>query len=208
VCVALLLLSPRAARSDETPERHVTPTAVIPPGQEDLFAAMLGRGAALPDGCAFVTGQIERAVVRGVYKCVGGEVVVELRHPFTAPRQAGHTEKIAIVTARGTPPAALLAALEERIRERESAFEWVWPKPTEPAPKEAASRGAAAKDAVPNPTSVCGAPAGPPGIFGSYAPDCYPRFAAVLVGIAQTMVMVLGLGYGLVQLYRTPSSSN
>jgi hypothetical protein len=100
---------------------------VIVPGHEDLFAAMLGRGIAPPDACALATGQIERSVVRGVYECPGGEVVVELLHPSAAPA-AVQTEKFAIVTARGTPPPALLAGLAERIRERESVFEWLRPE--------------------------------------------------------------------------------
>jgi hypothetical protein len=99
----------------------------IAPGQEELFAAMLGRGIALPDACALTAGQIERSVVRGVYQCAGAEVVVELVHPATAPFAAARTEKLAIVTAGGTPPPALLGALEERIRARESAFEWLQP---------------------------------------------------------------------------------
>jgi len=47
---------------------------------------------------------------------------------------------------------------------------------------------------------------GPPAAFSvsRYVPDCYPRFAAVLLAIAQTLVIGLGLGCGLVRLYRTP----
>lgn len=100
----------------------------IAPGHDELFAAMLGRGIALPDGCTLTAGQIERSVVRGVYECAGGEVVVELLHPSAAPFAAVRTEKLAIVTARGTPPPALLVELEERVRAREGAFEWLRPE--------------------------------------------------------------------------------
>jgi hypothetical protein len=182
---------------------------VVPPGQEELFAAMLGRGSVLPAGCAFVTGQIAGTVVRGVYSCAGGEVVVELRHPSAAPRADGYTEKIGIVRMRGTLPAELLAALQGRIREREGGFEWAWPKPVEAAPNEAAPNEAppneaAANEAAPKRSSlaVCASPPGPPGIISPYVPDCYPRFVAVLLGIGQTMVILLGFGCGLVRLYR------
>jgi hypothetical protein len=153
---------------------------------------MLGRGATLPDACAFATGQIERTVVRGVYDCPGGEVVLELRHPSDAPANTTGTEKIAIVTMRGTPPAALLAALQERIREREGTFEWLRPKT-----KSGTTREPGCRELAPLPS-----------ILDPFFPGCYPLPAALLVGIAQTMVMVLGLGYGLLELYRTSIASN
>jgi hypothetical protein len=208
VWVALVVASPRARRSEDPSERHVTRTAVIPPGQEDLFAAMMGDGAALPDGCAFVSGQIEPSTVRGVYKCPGGEAVVELRPPSAAAGTAHHSEKIAIVPVGGVPLASLLAALEQRIRERESGFEWAWVEqmgtvPQDTAPSEAAASDAATQEVSPtSASSVCIAPPGSPEIFSAYVADCYPRFAAVLIGMAQTTVMVLGLGCGLVRLYR------
>jgi hypothetical protein len=240
-CIALVVPYPTAARSDETLPRQVTPMPVIGPGQEERIAAMLGKGAALPAGCKFVTGQIDRAVVRGVYGCRGGEVALEFRHPSEAPPDVAHTKKIAIVPLRGTPPAALVAALQARIRKREGGFNWIWPKPVErtasgtgasesgpsgptpsgptvpsepatpsapaareTAPEDVAPTEAAAKLTAPRATAFCGPPPGPPGNLSSYVPDCYPRFAAVLVGFAQTMVMVLGLALGLIRLHRTP----
>lgn len=191
-CVGLALLSPGAARGDQMPGRDVRQSnqaAVILPGQEDLFAAMLGRGAALPDGCAFAGGQIERSVARGTYDCPSGEVVVELRHPSGAVGSPPPAEKIAIVTVRGTPPAALLAALRERIRQREDAFEWRQPPEAHVAP-----RGCWAAPVLEN-------------RLGPYVPGCYPRFVALLVGSAQFLVIVLGLGYGLVTLHRIERSS-
>jgi hypothetical protein len=194
ILACLALVCPQSARGDEVPRGHIATAigqAVIPPGQEDLLAAMLGRGAELPEACGFAAGQVERSIVRGVYRCPGGEVVIELRHPTVAPMAASRTEKIALVTVRGTPPAALLAALMERVRQREGAFEWLTPK----VPQAEAAPG-------------CNASFPLPGILGSYVPDCYPRFAAVLVGLGQTLVIVLGLTYGLIRLYRSPSSSN
>ena len=37
----------------------------------------------------------------------------------------------------------------------------------------------------------------------SYVPEYYPLFAAVLVGLGETLVILLGLGYGLLHLART-----
>jgi hypothetical protein len=190
-CVGLAVIaSPRAARADRTPPVGATSTrgaVVIPPGHEELFAAMLGRGATLPDGCVFATGQIEHSLVRGVYTCSGDRIVVELRHPSAAPPDAVRTPKIAIVATEGTAPAALLAALRERVREREVAF--AWPE----APKARATRVPGCKTLAPL-----------PGWLAPWVPGCYPLFTAVLVGVAQTLVMVLGVSYGLRRLYRAP----
>lgn len=205
-CIGMALPSPQPAHG--APAAHIeTPaidTAAIPPGREELFAAMLGRGAALPDACTFTAGQIERTVVRGVYACPGGEVGLELRHTSGAPADAIRTEKMAIVTVRGTPPPTLLAALAELVRQRENAFEWLKPEtlaaPTYEASEEASEE---AGDAA-----GCVSLAPLPSILDPYFPGCYPLFAALLVGIAQTVVMVLGLGYGLFHLSRTPNSPN
>lgn len=180
-----------AAPGDEAPRDD----AVIPPGQEGLFAAMLGRGAALPDGCAFTGGQIERTVARGVYGCPDGEVVIELRHPSAAPSEAIRTDKIAIVTAGGGPPAALLAALKERVARIEGSFEWLAPK----QPHDEAG--------APRRWTRCHPSYPLPGILGALVPDCYPRFVAALLGLGQTIVILSGLAYGLVGLARAPRDS-
>lgn len=192
--IALVALaSPHALRAEATPPPRSTsaPDALfIPPGNEELFAAMLGRGATLPDGCAFATGQIERTLVRGSYTCSGERIVVELRHPSAAPADAMRTAKLAIVATEGTPPAALLASLRERVQEREDGFSW-------PAiPKIRSTRVPGCKTLAPLPAWLA-----------PYFPACYPLFAAVLVGLAQTIVMVLGVGYGLLRLFRAPRMS-
>ncbi len=105
---------------------------VIRPGQEELLADMLGRGATLPDHCAFAGGQIDRAIVRGVYKCPAGEVTLELVHPSTAPAEAKRTLRFAIVLRSGSPPPGFAAALESRIQSREAAFNWTSPPPAPP----------------------------------------------------------------------------
>lgn len=97
---------------------------VIPPGQEEALANMLGRGAQLPGDCAFASGQVERTSVIATYRCAAGEVVIDLRHPSHAPAAAPRTERFALV-ARGAPaPEGLRDALLQRIREQESGVEW------------------------------------------------------------------------------------
>ena len=98
---------------------------VIPPGQEETLAKMLGRGEAqLPGDCAFTNGQVERTSVIATYRCRTGEVVVDLRHPSGAPPDAPRTERFALVVRDGTPPDGLRDALLQRIREHEGAVEW------------------------------------------------------------------------------------
>jgi len=188
-----VIASPRAARAADAPPARAPETlgtVFIPPGHEELFAAMLGRGAPLPDGCTFATGQIEPTLVRGVYSCSGDRVVVELRHPSAAPADADRTAKIAIVTTEGKPPTALLTTLRERIREREGAF--AWPE----APKIRATRIPGCKTLAPLPSWLA-----------PYFPGCYPLLAAVLVGLAQTIVMAAGMGFGLLRLFRAPRAT-
>lgn len=190
-CAALLacVVTTAAAHASAAPARDAKAldAVFIPPGHEELFATMLGRGATLPAGCAFASGQIEHAVVRGIYVCSGAEVVLELRHPSAAPADAARTDKMAIVTTRGTPPAPLLAALQARVREREGAFEW---------PKVEKHR--------PTNEPGCKTLAPLPSFLDPYFPGCYPRSVAVLIGLAQIGVMALGVGYGVRRLLHAP----
>jgi hypothetical protein len=103
---------------------------VIPVGQEELLAAMLGKGTALPDGCKLESGDVAESVVRATYSCPSGTVVYELAHPGSAGTDATRTEQFAITVDSGSPPPALTLALESSIRARERAF--VWKQPSDP----------------------------------------------------------------------------
>ena len=105
---------------------NTAPEAVVPPGQEELLAAMLGRGAALPGPCTFVGAGADHAIIRSTYSCPHGTVVFELRHPSNAPGNATHTAQFAIMLHSGAPPDGLTDALASLIRSRESAFTWKW----------------------------------------------------------------------------------
>ena len=97
---------------------------VILPGQEDVLAAMLGSGVALPDGCTFADGQVERAVVRATYRCPSGEVVIELSHRAVPNARAIRTERFALSVVAGSPPGHLLGTLEALVRAKEGGFQW------------------------------------------------------------------------------------
>lgn len=89
----------------------------IPEGNEDLLAAMLGRGEQLPGECAFTGGQVDRTVVHATYRCAGGDVQVELSHPVGATH-------FLVAVVGGTAPAGFVAALEASVRAREVGFRW------------------------------------------------------------------------------------
>jgi hypothetical protein len=98
--------------------------AVIPPGMESLIGEMLGRGQALPGGCALSEGQIDRTAVRATYTCQEGKVVLELVHPNAAPAGGLRTQQFALAVTGGTAPAGFVDAVAERIRAREGEFAW------------------------------------------------------------------------------------
>lgn len=104
------------------------PEAVFPAGQDDFLAAMMGRGAALPGGCTFASGSVERNSLTVSYACPGGTVVYLLNHPGVAAADAQRTERFALKLSAGAPPVGLTEALVARIRERERNFEWLWPR--------------------------------------------------------------------------------
>ena len=97
---------------------------VIQPGAEPLLSDMLGSGETLPGACKFSDGSIERTSVLATYTCGAGSVVLQLSHPAVAPAGGVRTQRFAVTVKDGTPPAGLVEALAERIRARESAFEW------------------------------------------------------------------------------------
>ena len=96
----------------------------IPPGAEPLFSAMLGSGQTLPGGCTLSSGQIEYTSVRATYTCGGGQVVLELVHPDVARPGGVRTQRFAVTVKSGTPPDGLVETIAERIRARETGFEW------------------------------------------------------------------------------------
>jgi hypothetical protein len=98
---------------------------VIPPGQEDLLADMLGRNAQLPGGCQFTGGEASGPIVTGTYTCAGANVAIELHHPDDAPSDAPRTERFAVVVGNGAPPPALVDAVVSLIRAKEASFQWL-----------------------------------------------------------------------------------
>ncbi len=115
--IALTVASDAAAARD-----GVEP--VIPVGQEDLLAAMLGRGEVLPGDCRFAGGEVNAGTIRVTYTCASGPVTLKLVHVSRAPSAAAHTSQFALVPYGGTAPPELLAALVSRIGAREGVFEW------------------------------------------------------------------------------------
>ena len=110
-----------------TPAEEPTPgpaALVIPPGEETLLAEMLGTGQELAGGCKFTDGNVQSAVVQATYVCADGKVVLDLRHPDTAPADAVRTGKFALTIVSGTAPAGFMDALVARIRAREGEFGW------------------------------------------------------------------------------------
>src|SRR5438105_71718 len=73
-----LLCAPALAAANEA-----SGTPVIPPGQEELLATMLGKGAVLPDECKLADAEVDHTTIKAKYTCPGGEVVFELAHPST-----------------------------------------------------------------------------------------------------------------------------
>ena len=100
------------------------PDTVIPPGQENLIAELVGCGETLPGDCKLTAGQVERISVRATYACSSGEVVYDLRHPSAAPANSTATSRFAVVLVSGTPPPGFADALVARIRAREATFQW------------------------------------------------------------------------------------
>ncbi len=126
---------PAVEHPDGIPTHHVSPRpdevsgerqAVIPAGQEERLAEMLGKGVVLAGDCTFSGGRVERRLVRATYTCGTGEIAIRLEHPSTAPSGALQTEQFAVSVASGTPPDGFLEALRAHIRARETGFEWKW----------------------------------------------------------------------------------
>lgn len=99
---------------------------VVPPGQEELLSAMLGRGSALPNGCKFAGGGADGPVIRATYTCSTGEVIVAVVHASNGAESATQTEHFAIAVESGSAPSELTDTLASLIHSREGDFEWVW----------------------------------------------------------------------------------
>lgn len=140
LCVVSLMLT--AARATESDEFYEEP--VVPPGQDELISKMLGRGAALPDGCTFGGGVSDGPLITGKYSCPSGKVVLHVVHPDNATESAIETERFAIMIESGAPPTTLTETLGSLFRASEADFEWLWLTPEE---EEAALGSAGGSDA-------------------------------------------------------------
>lgn len=138
--IPVVLLTPALAFSQDEASRETAPSAdgsvesyenltepVIPPGQEELLAAMLGKGSSLPDDCKLTAGRVEQTLVTATYDCGNGEIVYQLLHPSRATNESVKTEQFVIALRSGTPPASLSPALVGLVRARESEFRWRMP---------------------------------------------------------------------------------
>ncbi len=108
----------------QTDVAAANPEWVIPPGQEELLADMLGRGATLPDDCKFAGADVDHVTIKTTYTCAHGDVAFQLHHPSAAPPGAIQTARFAITLQSGTPSESLKEALVARIRSREAGFQW------------------------------------------------------------------------------------
>jgi hypothetical protein len=115
LALVALIISPTLAAAAE---RHV-----IPPGQDELVAHMLGGGEVLAGGCRLRDARIEEDHIAVSYDCDAGPAKIELDHPESAVPGAITTARFALV-AKGDGEDALLQALAARLRESETSFVW------------------------------------------------------------------------------------
>jgi len=114
----LLLASMTAASvhvSAAVAEDAAARNAVVPAGQEELLAQMLGKGETLPGDCKLSAGQVEYKTVKATYACSSGNVVFELSHPSQAAGDAERTDRFALTLQSGSPPDGFVPALVSRI---------------------------------------------------------------------------------------------
>ena len=120
---ALLAASVAVAKDDDAR----TGGPAIPPGEERLIAAMLGKGTRIGT-CKLTKSRVEYTVITATYKCRrAGRVTLELCHPrnVTAPSFV-QTQQFAITLQSGSPPLGFQDALVARIRSKEADFVWTW----------------------------------------------------------------------------------
>ena len=127
IALAVVLCASLAASSvaadDAGPS---TADAVIPPGQEALIGAMLGRGMALHD-CVLVSGGVQFSVIKATYRCLFGEVTLDLGHVETATAESLLTGQFAITLESGSPPEGFGDAVASLVRSHEDDIVWSWP---------------------------------------------------------------------------------
>lgn len=122
LCSALLAVSVAMANVGDP----ATGGPAIPPGEERLIEAMLGRGTRIGK-CKLIKSRVEYTVITAIYKCRDdGRVTLELCHPMNATAPSIQTGQFAITLESGSPSLGLLDALVSRIRPREADFVWTW----------------------------------------------------------------------------------
>jgi hypothetical protein len=126
IATLFLAVAFSTARAQEEGEPGRGYEAVVPPGQDELLATMLGRETTLPGHCRFNGGRADGPLVQVKYACPAGEVVVDLVHPSVAPDESQVTERFALTLRSGKPPTGLTDSLFWLIRSKESQFEWSW----------------------------------------------------------------------------------
>ncbi|MFT3712997.1 MAG: SGNH/GDSL hydrolase family protein [Archangium sp.] len=112
------------------------PPHVLPPGQEDAVANMLGRGATLGGGCVWSGASIDRTFIRSEYTCGEQKFSLTLRHPDDQPQLTRRSERFAF-DADGSTPAALLDDVFARVKAQEESVRWDAAAGPPPAPLQA-----------------------------------------------------------------------
>ena len=98
---------------------------VLPPGQDEAFATMLGRGATLPDGCVWSGALIDRSFVISQYTCGERLVKLTLKHEsdVNAPNAIARTNRFVFF---GEVPTGLRDELVTRVDlQFRNEVEWV-----------------------------------------------------------------------------------
>lgn len=85
---------------------------------------MLGKGVTLPGECAWDGATVQETRVVSWYLCSGTRIELELRHPSETDAGVAQTSQFAIRPRGPPPPAGLVDAIAQRVREREAAFVW------------------------------------------------------------------------------------
>lgn len=123
------------------PAHAVQIVKVIPPGQEQAIATLLGEGTPLGP-CTLADAAIARDHVRARYQCDGTDVVAELR----AAGQRGDCGKTEHFAVQASEP--LCGLLLARVRQHEAGFRWLDVRAEAPAPP-AATEGPTRPEPIP-----------------------------------------------------------